>query len=143
MRKILHTLYERYPDHQFTITAEDIEAKGTVTYPNGTTAKFFIRDGKEWPPYERIPEGSEFWVKVYKLRLIEILDHGIIDLGDNPPHWTVGSSTSNTVVPKAGPFPYEGTLSPQQWRTHGRVYTTGPYEFESHTSWTPSGLICA
>lgn len=50
MREILYTLYERYPDHQFSIKSEEIEAEGTVTYPNGTTAKFFIKDGKEWPP---------------------------------------------------------------------------------------------
>jgi len=99
MREILHSLYERYPNHQFTITAEDVEAEGTVTYPNGTIVKFFIKDGREWPPYERIPEGSEFFVKVHKLRLIEILDHGVINMGD------MESSSGNAVVPKVGPFP--------------------------------------
>lgn len=55
-------------------------------------------------PYEHIPEGSEFWVRTIKLRLIEILDHGVIDMGD---------SSGNIVVPKAGPFPYEGTFISQ------------------------------
>jgi len=80
-----------------------------------------------------------------KILLTSCLDHGLIDSGGKvlePPvaELTNSKDGAEQVEPLAGPFPYSEDLSPRSGKIHGYHYLAGLYEFESHTSWSPSGV---
>ncbi|MBW1932312.1 MAG: hypothetical protein JRI56_04680 [Deltaproteobacteria bacterium] len=113
---------ERYPGHCTSIEGKTVEGETIETIYRGEKTTF---------------------IHFHKILLISFLDHGVIGPGGEvlePPvaEQTRSKFSSEQVKPLSGPYPYSGTLTSGSWKIHNKHYLAGTYEFESHTSWTPS-----
>lgn len=110
--KINHLVEERYPGHSTSFTFKMLDSE---------TECIYLEDGK-------------IMSRPHRMLLTSYLDHGVI----SPEGQVLELPLAGIDTLLAGPYYYSGTLNSGSGRVHNSHYLVGIYEFESHTSWTPT-----